>query len=139
MSKPEQSLWQRLKKNLPPKTHATRIENRAGSGVPDVHLAHDGNAVWVELKIAKANTVNMRPSQIAWNMAYSAAGGVSFILVSRPSKGDVFLFEGGAALRLAALRIAVPCFTARALRTVRPASCGLVLANPRIYRSIGKV
>ena len=106
MSKPEQSLWQRLKKNLPPKTHATRIENRAGSGVPDVHLAHDGNAVWVELKIAKANTVNMRPSQIAWNMAYSAAGGVSFILVSRPSKGDVFLFEGGAALRLAASGLA---------------------------------
>ena len=97
-----------MRQNLPPKTHATRIENRAGSGVPDVHLVHDGVAVWVELKIAKANTINMRPSQIAWNMAYSAAGGISFILVSRPSKGDLFLFEGGKSLQLAACGLSDP-------------------------------
>lgn len=56
---------------------------------------------WTELKIAKGNAVDMRPSQIAWNMAHSVAGGVSFILVSRPSKGDAFLFEGSKALELA--------------------------------------
>ena len=76
--------------------------------MPDVHLVHDGVAVWVELKIAKANAVNIRPSQIAWNMAYSAAGGISFILVSRPSKGDLFLFEGGKSLRLAACGLSDP-------------------------------
>ena len=108
MPTPERNLWTRLKKSLPPKTHATRIENRAGSGVPDVHLCHEGHAVWVELKVAKGNKINPRPSQIAWNMAYSAAGGISFILVSRPSKGDLFLFEGEKALRLASCGLSDP-------------------------------
>ena len=108
MPTPERNLWTRLKKSLPPKTHATRIENRAGSGAPDVHLCHEGHAVWVELKVAKGNKINPRPSQIAWNMSYSAAGGISFFLVTRPSKGDLFLFEGGDALRLAACDLSNP-------------------------------
>lgn len=96
----EKKLWKKVKACLPPKTHATRIENIAGTGVPDSHVCHDGRAVWFELKIAKANKVSIRPSQIAWNMAYSQAGGISFFLVSRPSKGDLFLFEGGQACDL---------------------------------------
>jgi len=81
--------------------HLTRIENRAGTGCPDVYMAFEGHMFWVELKVAKGNAIDMRPSQIAWNMAHSAAGGVSFILVNRPSKGDAFLFEGSQALELA--------------------------------------
>ena len=125
--------WQQLKKVLPKKTHTTRIENRAGSGVPDVHIVHEGVAVWVELKVAKANKVNVRPSQIAWNMAYSAAGGISFFLVSRPSKGDLFLFEGGKALDLAACGLndpdLSPVFHGSSLAAC--VSCGLRLGTDK--------
>lgn len=99
-------MWKQVKKELPPKSHTTRIENTVGVGIPDSHIAYNGSAFWLELKIAKANRIDLRPAQIAWNYEYSLAGGKNFFLVSRPSKGDVFLFEGGAALRLAASGLA---------------------------------
>ena len=108
MPTPEQNLWHRLKNSLPTGTHSTRIENRAGTGVPDAHIVCEGKAFWVELKITKHHAIDMRPSQIAWNYGYSQAGGVSFILVSRPLKGDAFLFGGGDVLRLADSGICEP-------------------------------
>ena len=102
MATPEKNLWNRLKTKLPKGTHKTRVENRAGTGVPDVHLCVAKTAFWVELKCTKGDTVSIRPSQIAWNMQYSAAGGISFFLVSRLKPPCLFLFDGGEALRLAA-------------------------------------
>ena len=101
MATPEKNLWNRLKTKLPKGTHKTRVENRAGTGVPDVHLCVAKTAFWVELKCTKGDTVSIRPSQIAWNMQYSAAGGISFFLVSRVKPPCLFLFDGGEALRLA--------------------------------------
>lgn len=43
-----------MKRNLPPKTQATRIENRHGGGVPDLFLTMWGFPVWVELKAPKS-------------------------------------------------------------------------------------
>ena len=97
---PEQRLWKQVKKELPSKSHTTRIENTVGVGIPDSHIAYNGSAFWLELKIAKANRIDLRPAQIAWNYEYSLAGGKNFFLVSRPSKGDVFLFGGGQSLDL---------------------------------------
>ena len=101
MPTPERNLWNRLKTALPEGTHKTRVENIAGSGIPDVHLCNHKTAFWVELKCTKGDTVSIRPSQIAWNMQYSAAGGISFFLVSRGKPPCLFLFDGGDALRLA--------------------------------------
>lgn len=53
-----------------------------------------GVPFFVELKCTKGDRLDIRPSQIAWNMAYNRAGGVSFFLVNRLSKRDLFLFYG---------------------------------------------
>ena len=51
MSTPEANFWKTIKKNLPPKAFATRIENRHGGGIPDVHIIWDNVPFWLELKI----------------------------------------------------------------------------------------
>lgn len=83
-----------MKKHLPKKCQATRIENRHGGGVPDVYFNWSGLMFWIELKTTKNNTVRLAPNQIAWNTAHSLSGGLSFILVKHLSSGDLFLFEG---------------------------------------------
>ena len=97
----EKNLWLRVKKNLPHDCYATRIENRMGGGVPDVHVIWNGLAFWIELKITKDNKIRLSSNQIAWNTAYSGSGGLSFILVKHLSSGDLILFRGARALDVA--------------------------------------
>ena len=94
MSAPEANFWNTLKRHLPKNCYPTRIENRHGGGIPDVHFVWSGLVFWIELKTTKNNTVRLAPNQIAWNTAYSRSGGLSFILVKSLSSGDLFLFEG---------------------------------------------
>ena len=98
---PEANFWNLLRKSIPKKCHATRIENRVGSGVPDVHAVWDGLAFWIELKVTKTSAVRLSPHQIAWNTAYSLSGGLSLILVKHLSQGTLFLFEGHQAREIA--------------------------------------
>ena len=95
-----------MRKSLPKKTFATRIENKHGGGVPDCHLLWDGMPFWMEMKVSKGNPVNISPQQSAWNMAYFAKGGLSYYLVKRSSGPFIYLFEGscGPALRDNGLR-----------------------------------
>jgi hypothetical protein len=79
---------------LPKKCFATRIENKHGGGVPDVHLVWDGLPFWCELKVTKGNAVKVSPHQVAWNMAYWARGGSNFFLVKCASTRDIILFDG---------------------------------------------
>jgi hypothetical protein len=101
MPTPEANFWNTIRRNLPNNCHTTRIENRHGGGVPDVHVAWAGVVFWLELKTTKNNTVRISPQQIAWNTAYSRSGGLSFILVKHLSSGDLFLFRGARALDIA--------------------------------------
>ena len=95
MSKgPESNFWNTIRQNLPKKCFATRIENKHGGGVPDVHLMWDGRAFWFELKVSKGNSVNLSPHQVAWNMAYWARGGHNFILVKTLTPVSVKLYQG---------------------------------------------
>ena len=95
MSKgPESNFWKQIRSNLPEKCFATRIENKHGGGVPDVHMVWDRKAFWFELKVSKSNAVNVSPHQVAWNMAYYARGGSNFYLVKRAVDNHLFLFEG---------------------------------------------
>jgi Holliday junction resolvase len=95
MSKgPESNFWKQIRNNLPEKCFATRIENKHGGGVPDVHMVWDGKAFWFELKVTKGNAVNISPQQVAWNMAYYARGGSNFYLVKRAVDNHLFLFGG---------------------------------------------
>jgi hypothetical protein len=95
MSKgPEANFWNTIRNNLPKKCFATRIENKHGGGVPDVHMVWDGLPFWLELKVTKSNAVSISPHQIAWHMAYHARGGQSFYLVKRSKDRDILLFGG---------------------------------------------
>ena len=102
MSKgPEANFWNSIRQNLPKKCIATRIENKHGGGIPDVHLLLEGLPVWVELKVTNGNTVKVSPHQVAWHTAYWARGGLSLILVKSLGSRSLFLFQGSEALPLA--------------------------------------
>lgn len=105
MTATEQSLWKRLKQNLPKKTHFERIENRSGEGMPDVYLCIDGVPVWLELKIVKNGRVKVSKSQIAWHCSHSRCGGTSFFLLNDPSTSDLFLFDGASVIEISGSRI----------------------------------
>ena len=90
----ESNFWNLIRNNLPKKCHATRIENKHGGGIPDVHMVWEGLPFWIELKTTKNNTIKISPNQIAWNMAYSARGGLNFYLVKSLSLNKLFLFRG---------------------------------------------
>ena len=95
MSKgPEANFWNTLRSNLPKNAFATRIENKHGGGVPDVHMVWDGLPLWMELKTTKSNAVKVSPHQVAWHMVYYARGGLSFFLVKSLSSKDLLLFGG---------------------------------------------
>ena len=79
---------------MPKSWNTTRIENRFGGGIPDVHVCADGIPFWIELKATKSNRVNVSAHQVAWNFAYSQSGGVSFFLVAALSGTNLYLFDG---------------------------------------------
>ena len=89
-----------MKKNLPPKTHYQRIENRVSNGMCDTFLCHNGISVFVELKTTKNNHILLQRSQIAWNMSLFNSKGLSFFLVKHLLTSDLFLFEGSQAIEL---------------------------------------
>ena len=99
MPAPEANFWNTLKRNLPTNCFSTRIENRHGGGVPDVHFTWSGFVFWLELKTTKNNSVRLSPQQIAWNTAYSSKSGLTFILVKHLSSGDLFLLRQSEPLR----------------------------------------
>mgnify|MGYP003633037213 CR=1 FL=1 len=87
-------MWKNLRAKMPQHWHTTRIENRFGGGIPDVHVCAENLAFWLELKTTKTNRVNVSAHQVAWNFAYSQSGGVSFFLVSPLSSPNLYLFAG---------------------------------------------
>jgi penicillin-binding protein-related factor A (putative recombinase) len=105
----EKNLWLQLKKNLPPKTHYQRIENRVSNGMCDTFLCHNGRSVFVELKTTKNNKILLQTSQIAWNMSLFNAKGLSFFLVKHLLTSDLFLFEGRQAIELSEKGLLVDC------------------------------
>jgi len=117
-----------LRQRLPKKTHFQRIENRAGEGMPDVYLCMDGVPIWAELKITKNDRFTISKSQIAWHLAHSRCGGVSFFLVHEPPTGLVFLFDGGSAAKLHGSRLSVLRPAARWYGDIGSAPCALRVA-----------
>jgi hypothetical protein len=124
---------------LPKKSLATRIENKHGGGIPDVHLLMDGLPIWIELKVTNANVVKLSPHQVAWHTAYWARGGLSFILVKILGSRSLFLFRGSEALPLARGGVSeaqgsrfeglAPCFSALRLASLEHYSAALRLAR----------
>ena len=53
MAGPEANFWAQIRRNMPKDCFATRIENRAGGGFPDVDMLLGGFPLKIELKISK--------------------------------------------------------------------------------------
>ena len=98
-----------MKKNLPPKTHYQRVENRVSNGMCDTFLCHNGISVFVELKTTKNNHILLQRSQIAWNMSLFNSKGLSFFLVKHLLTSDLFLFEGRQAVEISEKGLLADC------------------------------
>ena len=79
MKKPENNLWQRIKKlNL--KGQLFRIESNTINGIPDIHGVNKVGVFWIELKSDDSNYPKLNKWQVVWINRYVKAGGVVFIL-----------------------------------------------------------
>jgi hypothetical protein len=79
MKKPENNLWQRIKKlNL--KGQLFRIESNTINGIPDVYWLINGKSIWIELKSNAVNNLGLSKYQINWHLTHYKNGGKSFIL-----------------------------------------------------------
>lgn len=72
MKHPELRLHEWLKKALFPCDY-TRVE-AAGSGLPDVNVAHMGRSTWIELKVVTNGMVLLRKEQYAWGKRRAGHG-----------------------------------------------------------------
>lgn len=100
--RPEQRLWDRLRKAAAGKLHTERIENLVGVGRPDVDTLVDGSFVPIELKQVdgwpvRANTRvlgkdGLSQVQKNWHLNWQNWGGTSMVVVGVGE--EVFVFSG---------------------------------------------
>ncbi len=68
--------------------HWSRIENIAGTGIPDLNGCYMGREVWVELKMFSGKQIQVRSSQLVWMTKR-----IQVLLMARhPS--EIWMFEG---------------------------------------------
>lgn len=100
--RPEQRLWDRLRKAAAGKVHTERIENLVGVGRPDVDTLVAGSFVPVELKQVEGWPVRagtkvlgregLSQVQKNWHLTWRNWGGTSLIVVGVGE--EVFVFSG---------------------------------------------
>lgn len=105
MRRPEQRLWDRLRKAAAGKIHTERVENIVGVGRPDVDTLVSGSFVPIELKQipgwpARAETrvlgdKGLSQVQKNWHVNWRRWGGTSLVVVGVGE--DVFAFDGALA------------------------------------------
>ena len=105
MRRPEQRLWDRLRKAAAGRLHTERIENLVGVGRPDIDTLVHGSFVPIELKYVddwpmKEETRvlgNKGLSQVQknWHLNWRSWGGTSIIVVG--VNNEVFAFNGATA------------------------------------------
>ena len=79
MKKPENNLWQRIKK-LKLKGQLFRIESNTINGIPDVYWLINNKSIWIELKSNDVKNIGLSKYQINWHLTHLKNGGTSFIL-----------------------------------------------------------
>lgn len=99
-------MGKRVQTNLP-RSHITRIESRAGLGIPDMLIAlhPEGLFVMLELKVVqKGKKVNLSPHQISFLIKHSTLGAPVFVLVQHKILGErenyLSLYKGESAIEL---------------------------------------
>ncbi len=102
MRKPEQKLYDKMRKNAPNTSWLQRIENIVAEGMPDVHVSGPESECWVELKAVNRpkrettrllGTEGLRPSQVNWHLKAGTKRMTTFILIT-DDEGNLWLVEG---------------------------------------------
>ena len=92
-----------------PDGHWQAIETGStGLGIPDLNGVISGVELWIELKLATAIAVDVRPEQVAWIERRVRAGGRAFIAVRckcsagarRVARDELHLYNGSSGRRL---------------------------------------
>lgn len=105
---PEQKVWDAMRNSIGHAVRLERIENRVGSGRPDVDTLYAGRCVPVELKAVPAGWPardstpvlpkgkGVRLAQRNWHLDWRRWGGRSLIVVGvfEGYERQVFVFEG---------------------------------------------
>ena len=90
--KPESNFGREIMKNID--AQWTRIENRHGGGIPDLYGIYGGQAIWLELKCIKQNSISISPLQISWNYNNFRHGGKNYYIVQDTRSKDLKLYDG---------------------------------------------
>lgn len=93
----ESYFWQTVRSHIP-EVHWSRIENVAGSGIPDLNGCYGGKELWVELKMFRGKQISLRNSQLVWTAKHLQAGG-DVVLIARKDD-EIWVFEGSVILML---------------------------------------
>lgn len=102
MRKPEQKVYDTMKKNAPTTAWLQRVENIVGEGMPDVYVSGPESRCWVELKAAKQpvrgttrllGAKGLRQSQINWHLKAQTKNIRTYILI-RDDAGNLYLIDG---------------------------------------------
>lgn len=91
--KESRHVYDLLKKNLP-EVDWQRIENVAGTGTPDINGCVDSVEFWIEAKIAKSGSFEIRPAQVAWCTRRANKGGRVFVVVREDDVISVYKPDG---------------------------------------------
>ena len=81
---PEQRLWDWLRTRMGLLWFAHRVENRAGTGTPDLYLCSHGMAGWAELKVLPKWAGRIRhwtPEQQVFVRAHQRQAGITWLIV----------------------------------------------------------
>ena len=92
-AKPESNFGREIIKNLS-FAQWTRIETFATAGIPDLYGIYGGQAIWLELKCIKQNSINISPLQISWNYNNFRHGGKNYYIVQDTRTKDLKLYDG---------------------------------------------
>ena len=98
--KPESNFGRQIIKNLP-FAQWTRIENRHGGGIPDLYGIYGGQAIWLELKCIKQNSISLSPLQISWNYNNFRHGGKNYYIVQDTRSKVIKIYSGDKGRELA--------------------------------------
>lgn len=102
MRKPEQKLWDSMRRQAPVNLWLQRIENRVAAGMPDIVCMFMRHTSWVELKAAKLpqrketrvlGNDGLNQDQINWHILCYQQNCISFILV-RDDAMNLYLIPG---------------------------------------------
>jgi len=90
--KPESKFGRDIMKNINAFWDPHTITSKAGR--PDLYGIYGGQAIWLELKCIKQNSINLSPLQISWNYNNFRHGGKNYYIVQDTRSKVLKIYDG---------------------------------------------